>query len=69
MRSGAWDDVVRLASVEDAGARPVYHVQVAAGTRDHRRQRGILAHDERVGFPATAMFDAASIERNGPTGR
>jgi len=54
--------VVRVAAVEDAGARSVYQVQVAAGRGILVGQRGLLAHDERVAHPATASFDSADID-------
>ena len=41
-----------MAAIEDAGVRTVYHVQVAAGRGIIVGARGILAHDERVAFPA-----------------
>ena len=57
--------VVPVAAVEDAGARPGYHVQVAAGRGIIVGERGLLAHDELVAYPVAAAFDAAAID--GPT--
>ena len=64
----ALGDVVRVTAVEDAGSRPVYHVQVAAGRGIMIGKRGILAHDERVAFPPAAIFDAATIDRTARCG-
>jgi hypothetical protein len=55
-------DVARVASIEDTGARPVYHVDVAARRGIIVGKLGILAHDERMAVPAAALFDAATID-------
>ncbi len=55
----ALGDVVRVASIEDAGAQPIYHVQVAPGLAMLVGTKGVLAHDERVALPVSSAFDAA----------
>ena len=52
--------VVRVASVADLGARPVYHVQVPGGHGVFVGRRGILAHDNQVGQPVDPPFDSAA---------
>ncbi len=58
----ALGDVVRVDAVEDAGSRPVYHVQVATGRGIVVGKRGILAHDERMALPSVGVFDTASLD-------
>jgi hypothetical protein len=64
----ALGNVARVDTVEDAGARPVYHVQVAAGRGIVVGKSGILAHDERMAFPSAGVFDAASLDTKTPPG-
>ena len=62
-------DVVRVASIEDAGSQHVYHVEVAARRGIIVGARGILAHDERMAVPSAAIFDAATIDAARGPGR
>jgi hypothetical protein len=57
--------LVRVASVEDAEAQLVYHVQIGPGRGIIVGDRGILAHDERVATPAASLFDDAAIAEEG----
>ena len=61
-RIRALDNVERVDTVEDAGARAVYHVQVGTGRGIVVGKGGILRHDERVAAPSAGVFDAASLD-------
>jgi hypothetical protein len=51
----------RVTAIEGAATRLVAHVEVAAGRGIIVGKRGVLAHDDRMAFPAGNVFDTAEI--------
>jgi hypothetical protein len=50
-----------IGTVEDAGALPVYHIQLSEGPGIAVGEFGILAHDEQTARPVVTPFDSAAI--------
>jgi hypothetical protein len=54
----------RVTAVENAGAFPVYHVQLSEGPGIAVGEFGILAHDEQTARPVVSPFDSAAISES-----